>query len=97
MSRKSAKSSPESKPPVPAAAPFNGFKFIISSVDAGGEKMIGEICFGSARDAMRWLRESCFSVEGQEPVGSSYTTTMMSTNIKKDSGIRSFDLRIVSG
>lgn len=95
MSRKSAKSSPESKPPAPAVAPFNGFKFTICSVDAGGEKTIGEICFGSAKDAMRWLRESCFSVEGKEPSAlAGYSTT---TNIKKDSGIRSFDLRIVSG
>lgn len=96
MSRKSAKHSPESKPPVPVVAPFNGFKFTICSVDAGGEKTIGEICFGSAKDAMRWLRESCFSVEGEEKLAN-WSTAMTSTNIKKGSGIRSFDLRIVSG
>lgn len=93
MTRKPAKTTPAPKAAVPAVAKFEGFKFTISSTDATGEKMIGEICFYSALLAMRWLRESVLSASGES---TSYGVRSP-TNIKENSGIKSFDLRIVSG
>lgn len=100
MTRKSAKSSPKSEAAVPAVEKFEGFKFTISSTDATGERMIGEICFSSASSAMRWLRESVLPAPGEMQdtslagFNSGFKTE---AKVKPGSGIRSYDLRIVSG
>ena len=101
MTRKADKTTPVPKDAVPAVAKFEGFKFTISSTDATGERMIGEICFFSASSAMRWLRESVFPAPGEMQdtslAGFNAAGFKTEARVKPGSGIRSFDLRIVSG
>lgn len=93
---KSDKRSQVSKPPVPAAEPIRGCRLTISSTDASGERMIGEISFDSVSSAMRWLRESVLPAPG-EMQDTSLAGYKTEAKAKSGSGIRAYDLRIVSG